>query len=759
MNITKAKKTQPDLIHQSKTSKSFLVISTNYQLEKLYSILKKTPSLVNSKDQKNETFLSYALKRKNEEIAELILTSPILDISYQDKNGNSYLHIAVINQLENIVRILINKGINVNMQNNDGNTALHFAYSIHDIKYISIIIENNGDASIKNNEGLLPEEIKKGSFDEIIDDNYMNLNRSNTQNNNNGTIEDYYKLKIDGENGKNDSIIMGWENIGMKDNEYNNTKNNLKYSLVDFSYSEDNIKGDIKDEDENEGEEEEGKENRVNQEKKDSNHNSDIFDLTSSITYKEKIASISVINSHVVSDPIFSSKYDKDDSVDDMVNLKKVKTNENKLIHNSLINKTDMGDNSYKNEYLKAFSESIKKNPKFVAKIPNCKGFDIESNSNNNKAFDFSTSISKGEKEKINNDVEKNNIKTNNENYENNYLKQFNEDFVFSPLNTIADSLNKKKNIIEIKSNNNKINNETKNNDYIYSNINKNLNLGNHPIFKKTQIKKRINFLSINDNNNNKVDNKNLISNSIITDNTTINIDDSLMDSHPKLLNSKSNVDIYSSEVTADNSNNYKNLYQNSIKHSHESLLIFLSEIKLEKYYNLMNSNGFEDIQLLIDEAKSGRSVTDSQLKEAGIDLPGDRAKILIRLQEKAGNFDYQIPRKVYYMLNDIDKYENYFHIQEIKAWLKELKVENYLENFVNGGYHSLELMLMQMETKNPINDKILKDDLGIKKIGHRARIINELTEAGKRFHNKLKTSMVNLGNVETKKICECILF
>ena len=745
MNITKAKKTQPDLIHQSKTSKSFLVISTNYQLEKLYYILKKNPSLVNSKDQKNETFLSYALKRKNSEIAELILTSPILDVSYQDEKGNSYLHLAVINRLEKIVRILIQKGININMQNKDGNTALHFAYSINDFKYISIIIENEGNLTIKNNEGLLPEEIKADSFDEIIDNNYTNLNRSNTQKNNNGTIEDYYRLKIDGENGKNDSIIMGWENIEIKDNEFNNTKNNLKYSLVNYSYSEDN----------SEDEKEEEKENSIYQENNDSNQNPDIFDLTSSLTYKEKVANISVINSHIVADPIFSSKYDKDDSINDMVNLKKLKTNENKLNHNLLINNPDTND-LYKKESFKAFSEKIKNNPKFIIKSTNCNGY---VNNNNIRAFDFSTSISKGEKEKINNNIENNNLKTNNENNVNNYLKEFNENFVFSPLNTITDSLNKKNNIIE-NNNINGVNNECKKNDYIYRNINKNLNLGNHPIFKKNQIQKRISFTNINDNKNtNNDNNQNMISYSNITDNTTINIDDSLMDSQPKFLNSKSNVDIYSSEMTADNSKNYKNLYQNSMKYSHESLLIFLSEIKLEKYYNIMNSNGFEDIQLLIDETKSGMSVTDCQLKEAGIDPPGDRAKILIRLQEKAGNFAFQIPKKVYYILNDIDNYQNDFHIKEIKEWLKELKVENYLENFVNGGYHSLELMLMQMETKNPINDKILKDDLGIKKIGHRARIINELTEEGKRFHNKLKTSMISLGNAETKKICECILF
>ena len=178
MNITKSNKTQPDLMHQSK---SFLVISTNYQLENLYNLLIKNPQLINSKDQKDETFLSYAIKRKNEEQAELIVTSPILDLTYQDTNGNSYLHLAIINQMENIARILVEKGININIINNDGNTALHFAYSTGDIKIISFLIENNAALKIKNNDGLIPEEIETDSFPEILDYNY--LNRSNNTNN------------------------------------------------------------------------------------------------------------------------------------------------------------------------------------------------------------------------------------------------------------------------------------------------------------------------------------------------------------------------------------------------------------------------------------------------------------------------------------------------------------------------------------------------------------------------------------------------
>ena len=34
----------------------------------------------------------------------------------------------------------------------------------------------------------------------------------------------------------------------------------------------------------------------------------------------------------------------------------------------------------------------------------------------------------------------------------------------------------------------------------------------------------------------------------------------------------------------------------------------------------------------------------------------------------------------------------------ELNKWLKSLKVDVYLMNFVNNGYHSLDLLLMQME-------------------------------------------------------------
>ena len=185
----------------------------------------------------------------------------------------------------------------------------------------------------------------------------------------------------------------------------------------------------------------------------------------------------------------------------------------------------------------------------------------------------------------------------------------------------------------------------------------------------------------------------------------------------------------------------------------------FLSEIHLFKYMNNLIENGFDDINLIIDQAKKGIYIKDSELKEAGIIPPGDRAKILIRIQEKAGNFGFRIPKRVYYVCNNLDMIENDENINNLNNWLKDLKIDNYLMNFIYNGYHSIELLLMQMESKNPLTSDILKEEIGIEKVGHRSRILNKLKDEGRSYNNKLKTSILFMGNGENNKFCECLIY
>ena len=534
MNITKKVKIKPEKPIQSKPS--FLIISTNYQVETLYHILTKNPSLVNNKEQKGETFLSYAIKRKNIENAELILTSPLLDYKYQDKNGNSYLHLAVINRLENIAKILIEKGININLQNNEGNTALHFAYSTGDMNLIRLIIESKADFTIKNNNGLIGEEIKEGTFPEILDVSNNNLNKNiindvnisdNKDNKNNSKeldlnpdieIKDYSNPNneiIMNEKGQiNKSIKMDWDNTDangnskLTDNNNSNminTSNNInqslsqqnskiKFSLVNFSYSEDD------------NNEETLKNKQKISEIKNCVQSSDIFDLASSSTYQEKLANMN--NSHTVGEPKIIQKKESTDSNtnEDIVNINKINNNQNKplgLIDNNSINVNDIIQNgiqlsqiSFQTSYengrknmisnvsnsndengLPFKSEDNKKDKIFNENI------NINTNRGNGKIniIDFCKSLTK---EEINQNkyqyIKKDSEGSSNNNDYNNINKsninqskiEQNENFAFSPFSSLKKPLNNKLNGSEININNNhnsnnfnniNINNEIKN--------------------------------------------------------------------------------------------------------------------------------------------------------------------------------------------------------------------------------------------------------------------------------------------------------
>ncbi len=864
MNITKINKNKQV---SSPQSKSHLLISGNYQIEILYNILKKNPSLINAKDQKKETFLSYAIKRKNIEIAELLLTSPILDYTYQDQNGNSYLHLAVINQLESIIRTLLQKGINVNMQNNDGNTALHFAYNTGDIKFIGIIVESKADFTIKNKNGLIAEEINPGTYPEILDvnDNNQNNNNVNVTQNKNNTVTINLCVDNSNENSKekekdkdnngtiinergqiNKSIRINWDNNNLTDNNmnnnndnnininnnlnFNNTSNNtlntvdntlnninnninndindnnsqfentskikLKYSLVNYSYS---------DEGENEGEMEENgiiekqnidiKENDQIEDRKNI-RSSDLFDLASSVSYQEKVANATFINAHTIGEPQILSKKDSNES-EDIVNINKTKESQNPgaSLENDELNKIisngiNMSQISYQTMYENGRNMNISRVNNENGKV---KSLDFKKENNverngQNIVFDYSTSINKDEGLYNNSEIVNKRESEGICNYDNNNTNdnqyntfspqpEFNKEFAFSPVTTLKEPLNNNNNnningsgISNFNSINVNINSISNN----ISNININKEIkeakkNNNTIEENSTALKRSNALygSNNDNNiNNKTNKRHSYSNNGSSIDTNYIKSSPTKDNYIRKTNSNLS---HASQNNINLKTNSKidfncpvNISQETINSSyqkiHNSLFKFLAEIRMEQYYEIMNSNGFDDIHLLINQTKTGMGIKDKQLKEAGINIPGDRAKILLRLQEKAGNFVFPVPKEVYY-ISQTNNIKNDRNINKLNDWLKTLKIEMYLDNFVKNGYHSIELMLLQMDSKNPLTDEILKDELGILKIGHRSRIINKLLEEAKSLNHKLKASMLYLGNNLTEKICDCSIF
>ena len=203
------------------------------------------------------------------------------------------------------------------------------------------------------------------------------------------------------------------------------------------------------------------------------------------------------------------------------------------------------------------------------------------------------------------------------------------------------------------------------------------------------------------------------------------------------------------------------------IKDTKEELYDFLLKIEMEQYTDILIQEGFDDINLVINQMKTGNPINDDILREIGIERPGDRAKILIRIQECAGLFEFKIQFEPVYYINrkkfEFLKYD--FHVKALQNWLKKLKLQNYLGNFYNNGYYSPELIFVQKVSKFPIDDTILERDLKIENINDRKLIMSSISSDSNEYISNLKSKNEKIQNgiyIENKKIEEsekCIIY
>ena len=180
-----------------------------------------------------------------------------------------------------------------------------------------------------------------------------------------------------------------------------------------------------------------------------------------------------------------------------------------------------------------------------------------------------------------------------------------------------------------------------------------------------------------------------------------------------------------------------------------------------KKYANYLLDNGFDDLEVLISQTKNGIALSEQNLKDVGIKLPGDRAKILIHLEELAGNFPFILERNVIYS-NKIEANGSLY------KFLTSINLEDYIKSFNDNGYYNAELLYTQMFSKHPINEDILKNNFGINKIGYIKRIMLNLTSCSENYIKKLKNKKVELKKYKSivfernpyLKACEeCLIF
>ena len=693
--------------------KSFSVKeNSTLDAQTLYKILIKKPHLINSVDDKKESILSYSIKNHNISVANLILTSPILDLDYQDANGNSYLHLAILYKQEEIVKSLIEKGININKKNNEGNTALHLAYLKNYKEIINILEENGIDTNIRNNNNKLAEEMnfnfRPNTYRYKINTNLSNkeINKTqvksdknlyNSNNNNNINIKTKNNKTINSYNFKPK------QNFTTKQNTNISTRLNHTSHLINVCLTSKVKKPET---------------NNNNSTRKQFNNNGPINaseEIMNIEFYKNSIKKYNKKYPEIEKKIKNDSEFEKKSDYEDKLCIVNPEEKENSYTE-------ETKNNKIKNDANKIVSSNIITNrtsPKMVKRKK------LVKNRNSNKNNNFINSVG------INNE----DLNIFMSQYEPNQQKTSSLKKIETKMDNSASANNIHKN---------KINNIIQNDD-----SSKDVNMEENQNVNKNNNNEKPNVILYNKNNNNHK--KAITTKNTFKKNNILNANNTAKDNNN--IKSKSS---YVLTSLVNQNNQKKNEKENN---NNNPLVEFLSQINLVKYLYNMEFNGFDDINILIEEAKKGALIKDQELKEAGINIPGDRAKILIRIKEKANIFGFSLPKGVYHTCKDLDNIDDDNFIMKLRNWLKALKVEDYLMNFISSGYHSLELLLIQMDTESPLTQEILRDEIGIKIIGHRSRILNKLREDGRNLNNKLKTTTIIVNNKGDDKNCECLIF
>ena len=177
-----------------------------------------------------------------------------------------------------------------------------------------------------------------------------------------------------------------------------------------------------------------------------------------------------------------------------------------------------------------------------------------------------------------------------------------------------------------------------------------------------------------------------------------------------------------------------------------DQLFKFISEINLpEIYANYLLENGFDDLEVLILQARDGLALTDQHLKEIGITLPGERAKILIHLEELAGNFPFNLESNIIYSNKSVENKDSSLYI-----FFSSLNLEEYISKFKNSGYNNVELLYIQMISKYPITEDFLKNDIGLNNTEHIKKIILNLKNRSENYIHKLYKKNIDDKNNRT---------
>jgi hypothetical protein len=205
----------------------------------------------------------------------------------------------------------------------------------------------------------------------------------------------------------------------------------------------------------------------------------------------------------------------------------------------------------------------------------------------------------------------------------------------------------------------------------------------------------------------------------------------------------------------------------------------FLKDINLLIYYDLFLENNIYDFNKLITKLKNDLvTLSKEDFQKIGIIIPGHIYRIITKLEIDCGKIRKEIPNYLLYQRNIINNiYSNsvdgiddsgYYclgcceqknmkniinnsktdgNILELDNWLNKIGLLKYRNNFIFNGFDFLTYFILQMFSSIPIDEYIIKNELGINNENDADIILLQLNKEVKYILKKLRNKEKRIKN------------
>lgn len=185
------------------------------------------------------------------------------------------------------------------------------------------------------------------------------------------------------------------------------------------------------------------------------------------------------------------------------------------------------------------------------------------------------------------------------------------------------------------------------------------------------------------------------------------------------------------------------------------SLYKWLTSMKLEFLFNVLYSNGYDDLNFLLAQTRSSDPLTLLILEQIGITKPGHRCKLLALLEQEAFR-DLKPSLPMHFIRSPKAGL-----LPRLDNWLESINLKTLYSSFYDNGYEDMDTLILVMNSSHTLTEESLKTQLGIQDPDHTRAIISKLKQdfASSPAHRRV-VSRISIEKDEPIIACDfCVVF